>query len=228
MSTNITVLQGRLVRNPEIRNVENRQVMSFRIAVQRNFKNRNGEYDSDFFNIETWNAPSINYLSTHIMKGTEVIVTGTLRATISGEGDKRREYINVQAENVSVTHGAPASSPAMPGAMPNGQGQFAPQNQGFNSMNQTTPVAPNANNFPQNAGQTFNNTNGFPSASQQVPTQNNTASQTAQFANSNNVQQNNASQTTSQTPQPQETTPQQSQGSTANDDTFDPMNLNFL
>lgn len=99
MSVNNVVLQGRLVAKPEIKKFGENYVMRFRLAVQRNFKNKNGDYDADFITIETWNLNTIKFLKGRIDKGSELIVVGELRITKSGDN----YYTSVQANSVNMT-----------------------------------------------------------------------------------------------------------------------------
>ncbi|QEO06670.1 single-stranded DNA-binding protein [Bacillus paralicheniformis] len=58
---NRTVLVGRLTRDPELRYVgDGKPVVSFTLAVNRTFKNQNGETEADFINCVAWrNAENI-------------------------------------------------------------------------------------------------------------------------------------------------------------------------
>ena len=48
---NNVVLVGRLTRDPELRYTQsNTAVATFNMAVNRNFKAQNGEYEADFIN----------------------------------------------------------------------------------------------------------------------------------------------------------------------------------
>ena len=53
---NVVVLMGRLVADPELKQTANgASVTSFRIAVDRNFANKEtGERQADFINIVAW------------------------------------------------------------------------------------------------------------------------------------------------------------------------------
>lgn len=76
---NFTTLQGRLVADPELRQTQNGvYVASARIAVNRNFKNSRGEYDSDFINLVAWRGTA-EFLSKHFRKGQMVIITGSIQ-----------------------------------------------------------------------------------------------------------------------------------------------------
>ena len=53
---NRIVLIGRLTANPELRYTTNNiAITSFTLAVDRNFKNENGNKEADFINIVAWN-----------------------------------------------------------------------------------------------------------------------------------------------------------------------------
>ncbi|MEG0157531.1 MAG: single-stranded DNA-binding protein, partial [Anaerovoracaceae bacterium] len=68
-------------------------VASFTIAVQRRFKNKNGEYDADFINCVAWGSTA-EYISNHIDKGRLIGVEGRLQI---------RTYENKDGKKVWVT-----------------------------------------------------------------------------------------------------------------------------
>ena len=45
---NLVIIEGRLVRDIELRGTEGSEMCFVNLAVQRNFKNKDGEYDADF------------------------------------------------------------------------------------------------------------------------------------------------------------------------------------
>lgn len=52
---NQTVLVGRLVKDPELRETDNgNKVTNITLAVPRSYKNINGEYDTDFLDCTLW------------------------------------------------------------------------------------------------------------------------------------------------------------------------------
>ncbi len=66
---NKVVLIGRLTRDPEIRyTAANTPVASFTLAVNRNFKNKEGGYDADFINITAWRRLA-ELISNTLQKG---------------------------------------------------------------------------------------------------------------------------------------------------------------
>ena len=52
---NNTILIGRLVKSPELRETENKnKVTNITIAVPRSFKNQDGQYETDFIDCILW------------------------------------------------------------------------------------------------------------------------------------------------------------------------------
>lgn len=94
---NKIILSGNTTKDLEIRTTENnKEVASGSIAVSRTFKNKEGNYDSDFFNFVIWNPT--DYVKG-IAKGTKVLLDGEIRNE-TYENDKKekktitRIYVN--------------------------------------------------------------------------------------------------------------------------------------
>lgn len=95
-------LQGRLVADPELRHTQNGvAVASFRIAVDRDFKDREtGERKADFINIVAWRQTA-EFVSRFLAKGRLVIVEGKLQTRDYTDRDGNRRYATeVVADNV--------------------------------------------------------------------------------------------------------------------------------
>ena len=91
---NNVVLVGRMTRDAELRYTpSNQAVATFTLAVNRNFKNQNGEREADFINCVIWRQQAEN-LSNWAKKGTLVGVTGRIQT---------RNYENQQGQRVYVT-----------------------------------------------------------------------------------------------------------------------------
>ena len=98
---NKIILMGRLTRDPELRRTESgTAVCSFSIAVDRDFKSKNGEKETDFIDIVAWRATA-EFVSKYFTKGRMAIVEGRLqiRDWTDKEGGKRRSA-EVIADNV--------------------------------------------------------------------------------------------------------------------------------
>jgi len=95
-------LIGRLVRDPELRYTSNgTPVANFTLAVERNYRNKQGETEVDYIKIVTWRKLAEN-VAHHLGKGRLVAVEGSLQIRKSQGKNDNRTYINpeVIANNV--------------------------------------------------------------------------------------------------------------------------------
>lgn len=91
---NNTVLVGRLTKDVELRYTpSNVAVATFTLAVNRTFKNENGEREADFINCVMWRQQAEN-LANWTKKGALIGVTGRIQT---------RSYDNQQGQRVYVT-----------------------------------------------------------------------------------------------------------------------------
>ena len=91
---NKVLLIGRLTANPELKyTTSNNAVTTFSIAVDRNFKNENGNKEADFINIVAWNKKA-ELIHQYLKKGDRVGIGGRLQV---------RKYQNERGENRYVT-----------------------------------------------------------------------------------------------------------------------------
>lgn len=99
---NHIVLMGRLVRDPELRRTQaGVPVASFRIAVDRDFGNREtGEREADFIDVVAWRQTG-EFVSKYFNKGRMAVVSGRLqmRNWTDNQGNKRTNA-EVVADNV--------------------------------------------------------------------------------------------------------------------------------
>lgn len=72
---NITVL-GNLCNDPEIKNVNNESVLSFRMAAQTKRKDENGNRLPAYFRVSVWGSKYADYLKERLQKGMCVVVIG--------------------------------------------------------------------------------------------------------------------------------------------------------
>ena len=72
-------LLGRLTADPELRQTQSGiSSCRFTIAVNRRFKNENGEYDADFISCVAWRQTA-EFVSRYFSKGSMIAVSGSLR-----------------------------------------------------------------------------------------------------------------------------------------------------
>lgn len=124
-------LQGRLVADPELRHTQSGvAVASFRIAVDRNYKDREtGERKADFINVVAWRQTG-EFVSRFFTKGRMAIVEGELQTRDYTDRDGNRRYATeVVADNVYF--GDSRRDGDNSGYAPQGGGNYAPQGGGY-------------------------------------------------------------------------------------------------
>ena len=78
MINNVTLV-GRLTRDPELRYTpQNQAVTTFSLAVNRQFKNANGDREADFINYVIWRQQAEN-LANWAKKGALIGITGRIQ-----------------------------------------------------------------------------------------------------------------------------------------------------
>ena len=98
---NQIVLVGRLVQDPEIKELENgNKVTNITLAVPRSYKNSNGEYETDFIDCVLWNSIAEN-TSEYCKKGNLVGIKGRLQTDTYEKDGKNITKLNVIAEKVT-------------------------------------------------------------------------------------------------------------------------------
>ena len=91
---NRVVLIGRMTKDVELRYTQSgTAVGSFTLAVNRPFKNSDGEREADFINAVIWRKPAENF-ANFTGKGAQVAIEGRLQT---------RNYENNQGQRVYVT-----------------------------------------------------------------------------------------------------------------------------
>jgi len=129
---NNVVLIGRITRELEVKtSTTGREVCNFSLAVNRNFKNPQGEYDADFINCVAF-GQTAKFLGQYLQKGNLISVTGRIQTRNYENNQGQRVYVTeVVVENVNGLESRKTDQSAM--------------------FNQPTPVAP-TQDFGQNNG----------------------------------------------------------------------------
>ena len=89
---NIIILSGNLVKDPEPRQAQV-PCCRFTIAVQRRYKNQQGQYEADFIDCTAWRQTA-EFVQKYFRKGQKIAVTGSLhkRTFDAQDGTKRTVY----------------------------------------------------------------------------------------------------------------------------------------
>lgn len=166
---NRAVLTGRLTRDPELRyTTSGTAVVSFTLAVDRQFRNQNGDRDADFVNCVIWRKSAENF-SNFTHKGSLVGVEGRIQT---------RNYENQQGNRVYVTEVVVDNfallEPRQNGGINQG-GQQQPFNNGSNQPFAGQPQQqfggnqPQTNNAPQGNPSSNNGFGGNAPANNDAP-----------------------------------------------------------
>lgn len=80
---NQTILVGRIAKEVEVKEVDNRKVAYVTLAVQRSYKNEEGVYETDFVPCTLWNGIAEN-VAEYCRKGDLVGVKGRIQNENNG------------------------------------------------------------------------------------------------------------------------------------------------
>ena len=100
---NKVLLIGRLARNIEMHSNEKINYVQNALAVQRGYKNKDGEYDTDFVNITLFKSQA-DYLNNYGEKGMLVSVVGRLQQDtyFDQNAGKNVSKLSVICEEISL------------------------------------------------------------------------------------------------------------------------------
>jgi single-strand DNA-binding protein len=99
---NKIILIGRLTRDPELRFTAGSgiAVSTFTLAVDRSFKNKDGQKEADFINIVVWNKLA-EVVANNLGKGRLTAVSGRLQTRSYEGNDGQKKFITeVVADDV--------------------------------------------------------------------------------------------------------------------------------
>jgi single-strand DNA-binding protein len=98
---NKIILIGNMCRDIEVNHYNDRKVVRNTIAVRRDYKNKNGEYDSDFFNFSVWGVQA-EFVEKYAHKGDKIAIVGKLLNN-NYERDGQTIYSNdIQVESIEL------------------------------------------------------------------------------------------------------------------------------
>lgn len=101
---NKIILSGNLCKDIEVKYYNDRKNIKNTIAVRRDFKNKNGEYDTDFFTFTIWGNQA-EYIDKFAVKGDKILICGKLLNN-NYEKDGKMVYSNdIQVENIELIGG---------------------------------------------------------------------------------------------------------------------------
>lgn len=105
---NKVVLMGNLTRDPELRTTPNGQtVCSFSLAVNRTWKNANGEQQEavDYIDCNVWGKPA-EIIDQYMNKGSGILVSGRLQQRSWEQDGQKRSKVEVVVEDFNFVGGS--------------------------------------------------------------------------------------------------------------------------
>lgn len=98
---NQSILVGRIVREPEVKETDNgTKVTNITLAVQRPYKNINGEYDTDFIPCVLWRGVAES-TAQYCKKGDLIGVRGRIQTKDVTFEDEIKHITEIVAEKVT-------------------------------------------------------------------------------------------------------------------------------
>lgn len=93
---------GRLVTEPETRMSQSGTLIcTFRIAISRPFKNRDGEYESDFLNCFAY-GKTAEFVEGHFNKGQKIGVVGRVQSSTYEKNGEKRHAVDIAVNMVDM------------------------------------------------------------------------------------------------------------------------------
>ena len=152
-SYNRVILIGRLTRDPELKyTAGGLAVTKFAIAVERKFKNQQGERQTDFFDCTAWRQKA-EFVANYVGKGRLVAVEGSIEFNeATGQDGQKRRYTNIVCDNVetldSMRGEGEGGAPMHGGAMGGNSGGNYDGNNGASRNQNAAPVDDGGGYFP--------------------------------------------------------------------------------
>lgn len=90
---NKVILVGRLTRDPDVKNTTSgKSVATFTLAVDRRFKNKDGQKEADFIPIVVWGKQA-EFAGQYLNKGSRIGTSGRLQVRSYDDKDGNRRYV---------------------------------------------------------------------------------------------------------------------------------------
>jgi len=97
---NKAIIMGRLSTDPELRKTESGiSSCRFTVAVQEDYKNKDGSRDVDFINCKAWRSTA-EYVSKYFKKGSRIAVIGKNKCDVYDKNGEKQYYYYIKAESV--------------------------------------------------------------------------------------------------------------------------------
>ena len=138
---NKVILIGRLTKDPEVKSTSSQTALcNFTIAVDRRFKDANGQRQADFISCVAWRTTA-SFIGSYFHKGSKIGIVGSIQSRSYDDNNGQKRYVTeVVVDEAEFVESSAASGQ---GQRPQGNGNGAvppPPPQG--SVAASAPVAP--------------------------------------------------------------------------------------
>lgn len=109
---NTVVLQGRLTKDIELKHTSSgKEYAIVCVAVQRSYKNKDGEYETDFFDV-FFSGKQAETIEKYFQKGDAILIEGSIQQKrfTDKQGNKRSTY-NIVANKFHFNAGMKREEP---------------------------------------------------------------------------------------------------------------------
>ena len=115
-------LVGRLSKEPEIKLTSNQtQFCNFTVAVDRRFKDANGQRQADFINCVAWKQTAV-FIQKYFHKGNRIGLAGSIQTRSYSDQNGQKHFVTeVVVDEAEFVESQPASQPqeTQPAPAPN-------------------------------------------------------------------------------------------------------------
>ncbi len=92
-------IMGRMVSDPELKDYNDKPYCPFRIACDRDYKNRDSsKYDADYINCVIWGSGA-KVIASNFKKGNRICVEGRLQSRKYEKDGKKKDIVEIIISN---------------------------------------------------------------------------------------------------------------------------------
>ncbi|MCQ2532475.1 MAG: single-stranded DNA-binding protein [Saccharofermentans sp.] len=138
---NKVILVGRLTKDPEVKNTSSQvPFCNFTVAVDRRFKDANGQRQADFISCVAWRQTA-SFIGSYFRKGSKIGLTGSIQTRTYDDNNGQKRYVTeVVVEEAEFVESA--NNSGAPRTQGNGNGAVPPPPPPQGSMAAAAPAAP--------------------------------------------------------------------------------------
>lgn len=102
---NNIIITGNICHDLEVKTSGETKILNFTVAVRRKFKDKEGNYPSDFIRCVAFNKQA-EFITNYFKKGSPILIQGNLQTnTYETESGEKRTSFNVVVENINFFGG---------------------------------------------------------------------------------------------------------------------------